>query len=163
MSKFEVRFFRSEDAASSSWLVTEVLSDDGEGNRTSDIYAEFDPTPAGLEKWLGVNHSALWPSTYADLRDLGLGLSICEWLEFEVGRDRSEQLVVATFLNFVREFRFAADGTSTRTVPAVKGAMSIVKVEKPETELESEIRLAMVGVGQQTWPVAVINFPEACC
>ena len=41
MSKFEVRFFRSEDAASSSWLVTEVLSDDGEGNRTSDIYAEF--------------------------------------------------------------------------------------------------------------------------
>ena len=71
--------------------------------------------------------------------------------------------MVATFLNFVREFRFAADGTSTRTVPAVKGAMSIVKVEKPETELESEIRLAMVGVGQQTWPVAVINFPEACC
>ena len=50
MSKFEVRFFRSEDAASSSWLVTEVLSDDGEGNRTSDIYAEFDPTPDGWEQ-----------------------------------------------------------------------------------------------------------------
>ena len=50
MSKFEVRFFRSEDAASSSWLVTEVLSDDGEGNRTSDIRAEFDPTTDGQEQ-----------------------------------------------------------------------------------------------------------------
>ena len=44
MIQFEVRFYRSEDVASSSWLVTEVLSDDGEGNRTSDIRAEFDPT-----------------------------------------------------------------------------------------------------------------------
>ena len=50
MSKFEVRFFRSEDAVSSSWLVTEVLSDDGEGNRMSDIRAEFDPTSAGQEQ-----------------------------------------------------------------------------------------------------------------
>ena len=50
MSKFEVRFFRSEDAASSRWLVTEVLSDDGEGNRTSDIRAEFDSTAAGQEQ-----------------------------------------------------------------------------------------------------------------
>ena len=50
MSKFEVRFFRGNDAASSSWMVTEVLSDDGEGNRMSDIYAEFDPTPDGWEQ-----------------------------------------------------------------------------------------------------------------
>ena len=119
-------------------------------------------TPAGLEKWLSVNHSSLWPSTYADLRDLGLGLSICEWLEFEIGRERNEQLVVATFLSAVREFRFKGDNNSTRPVPEVKGAMSIVKVEKPETELESEIRLAMVGVGPQVWPIAVVNFPEEC-
>jgi len=50
MSQFEVRFFRGEDPASSSWLVTEVLSDDGAGNRVSDIRAEFDPTPAGQEQ-----------------------------------------------------------------------------------------------------------------
>lgn len=57
MIQFEVRFFRSEDAASSSWLVTEVLSDDGEGNRTSDIYAEFDPTPAGQEQARDLAHA----------------------------------------------------------------------------------------------------------
>ena len=50
MSKFEVRFFRGNDAASSSWMVTEVLSDDGEGNRTSDIRADFDPTTDGWEQ-----------------------------------------------------------------------------------------------------------------
>ena len=50
MSQFEVRFFRGNDAASASWLVTEVLSDDGAGNRVSDIRAEFDPTPAGWEQ-----------------------------------------------------------------------------------------------------------------
>ena len=50
MSKFEVRFFRGNDATSSSWMVTEVLSDDGEGNRMSEIYAEFDPTADGWEQ-----------------------------------------------------------------------------------------------------------------
>ena len=50
MIQFEVRFYRGEDPASSSWLVTEVLRDDGEGNRTSDIRAEFDPTPDGWEQ-----------------------------------------------------------------------------------------------------------------
>ena len=50
MSKFEVRFYRGEDPTSSSWLVTEVLSDDGQGNRTSDIRAEFDPTADGQEQ-----------------------------------------------------------------------------------------------------------------
>jgi len=50
MSKFEVRFFRGEDPTSSSWLVTEVLANDNEGNRTSDIRAEFDPTADGQEQ-----------------------------------------------------------------------------------------------------------------
>jgi Ca-activated chloride channel family protein len=119
-------------------------------------------TPAGLEKWLSVNHGSLWPSTYADLRDLGLGLSICEWLEFEIGCERDEQLVVATFLNAVRAFRFNSDSALARAATKVKGAMSIVKNEKPETELQSEIRLAMVGVGPQVWPISVVNFPEEC-
>lgn len=68
-------------------------------------------------------------------RVFGLGLSICEWLEFEIGRERHEQIVVATFLNAVREFRFKGDNNSTRSLPVVKGAMSVVKVEKPETEI----------------------------
>jgi len=26
--------------------------------------------------------------------------------------------------------------------------------------MESEIRLAMIGVGPQSWPMVVVNFPE---
>jgi hypothetical protein len=104
----------------------------------------------------------LWPSTYADLRDLGLGLSICEWLEFEIGRERSEQLVVEIFLNTVRKFQFGNEGTSCRDGLKTTGALSIVKVQEQETELESEFRLAMVGVSAQTWPIALVNFPEEC-
>jgi Ca-activated chloride channel family protein len=120
-------------------------------------------TPAGLERWLSLNHSSFWPSTYADLRDLGLGLSICEWLEFEIGPDRDEQLVVASFLNSVRGFRFAVESTLIRSAQAVKSVLSLVKTEEPESEMESEIRLAMIGVGPQTWPIAVVSFPEECC
>jgi hypothetical protein len=89
-------------------------------------------TPAGLERWLSLNHSSFWPSTYADLRDLGLGLSICEWLEFEIGPDRDEQLVVAAFLNSVRGFRFAVESTLIRSAQAVKSVLSLVKTEEPE-------------------------------
>ena len=50
MSKFEVRFYAGEEDRLASWMVTEVLSDDNEGNRVSEIYAEFDPTPDGWEQ-----------------------------------------------------------------------------------------------------------------
>ena len=50
MSKFEVRFCAGEEDRLASWMVTEVLSDDNEGNRVSEIYAEFDPTPDGWEQ-----------------------------------------------------------------------------------------------------------------
>ncbi len=50
MSKFEVRFYAGEEDRLASWMVTAVLSDDNEGNRASEIYAEFDPTPDGWEQ-----------------------------------------------------------------------------------------------------------------
>ncbi len=50
MNKFEVRFYAGEEDRLASWMVTEVLLDDGEGNRMSDIYAEFDATFAGQDQ-----------------------------------------------------------------------------------------------------------------
>lgn len=50
MSKFEVRFYAGEEDRLASWMVTEVLLDDGQGNRMSDIYAEFDPTSDGQDQ-----------------------------------------------------------------------------------------------------------------
>ena len=50
MGKFEVRFYAGEDDRLASWMVVEVLMDDGEGNRMSEIYAEFDPTFIGQDQ-----------------------------------------------------------------------------------------------------------------
>ena len=50
MNKFEVRFYAGEEDRLASWMVTQVLMDDGEGNRMSDIYAEFDPNADGQEQ-----------------------------------------------------------------------------------------------------------------
>ena len=50
MSKFEVRFYAGEEDRLASWMVTEVLLDDGGGNRMSEIYAEFDPTFIGQDQ-----------------------------------------------------------------------------------------------------------------
>ncbi len=50
MSNFQVRFYRGNDAASSSWMVVECVMDDGEGNRVGEIYAEFDPNADGWEQ-----------------------------------------------------------------------------------------------------------------
>ena len=50
MSKFEVRFYAGEDDRLASWMVVEVLMDDGEGNRVGEIVDEFDPTPDGWEQ-----------------------------------------------------------------------------------------------------------------
>ena len=50
MSKFEVRFYAGEEDRLASWMVTEVLLDDGQGNRMSDIYAEFDANQDGQDQ-----------------------------------------------------------------------------------------------------------------
>ena len=52
MSKFEVRFYAGEEDRLASWMVTEVLLDDGQGNRMSDIYAEFDANQDGQDQAL---------------------------------------------------------------------------------------------------------------
>ena len=43
MGKFEVRFYAGEDDRLASWMVVEVLMDDGQGNRCSEIVDEFPP------------------------------------------------------------------------------------------------------------------------
>ena len=50
MGKFEVRFYAGEDDRLASWMVVEVLMDDGQGNRCSEIVDEFPPTFAGQEQ-----------------------------------------------------------------------------------------------------------------
>lgn len=120
-------------------------------------------TPAGLVKWLQLNDSSFWPSTYAALRDLGLCLSICEWLEFEVGQKLQEKAVVSAFLQVMQGMVFAVDKSVLSGTQDSGGGLRLVKEQSPASELEVEIRQALANVGAQAWPIAIVNFPEECC
>jgi len=131
--------------------------------RTTGLDASFSYvgiTPAGLEKWLAINDPALWPLTYAGLIDLGLGITVCEWLELGAGADRDEAAVVSTFLSVVREFGFASLQGIRKAVQTIKSAVSLGQPSKQESTLAAEIRSGLRGVTGQAWPQAVVNFPE---
>ena len=117
-------------------------------------------TPAGVEKWLSINHESFWPKTYADLRDMGLGLAICEWLEFEIGDGHDETMVVAAFLNVLREFGFVTGSGSQKSAETSRKAVVNVGVSALQDGVSRAIRAGLKDVTAQTWPLAVVNFPE---
>ena len=118
-------------------------------------------TPAGLAEWLRINHQSLWPATYGELRDIGLGLAICEWLEFEVGADAAEQMVVATFIAVVRELGFVKLHGLQKTVQAIKGVVSPQETTTLDANLASKIRNGLQEIQPGKWPNSVVNFPES--
>lgn len=59
-------------------------------------------TPLGLSEWLSITSVAEWPKTYTELRQIGLGAWVVDWLELTVAacdvRSLPEQTVVEAFL-----------------------------------------------------------------
>ena len=59
-------------------------------------------TPLGLSEWLRINPLDEWPTTYLELRQIGVGIRVVEWLEQKVAtRDTQflpEQTVIKAFL-----------------------------------------------------------------
>lgn len=117
-------------------------------------------TPAGLAKWLTINDTSFWPSTYAELRDIGLDLSICEWLEFQVGLGHKDANVVQAFLEAILELGFNTTGVISRTVSAMQKTVSLTIKALGTDELADDIRKGLRGTLAQSWPLAVIRFPE---
>lgn len=59
-------------------------------------------TPLGLSAWLKLIPQAQWPTTYTELRKIGVSEGVLDWLELIVGNSqtiiRTEAIVVASFL-----------------------------------------------------------------
>ena len=59
-------------------------------------------TPLGLSEWLCITPSSEWPKTYTELRQIGLGAWVVDWLELTAAtsdvRSLPEQTVVEAFL-----------------------------------------------------------------
>jgi Ca-activated chloride channel family protein len=118
-------------------------------------------TPAGLDRWITLNIESLWPTTYAELRDLGLGLAICEWLEFEIGRDRDESQVVSAFLAVLREMGLASAKGLQKVAQTIHKAIHGSSAARMEGDVADDICRGLAGITTQAWPKAVVDFPEA--
>jgi Ca-activated chloride channel family protein len=55
-------------------------------------------TPLGLTQWLRSHPQAEWPQGYAELRRIGIGAAVLDWLEFVLAEGEDESLLVACFV-----------------------------------------------------------------
>jgi Ca-activated chloride channel family protein len=116
--------------------------------------------PAAFSEWLSRKPQSAWPSTYSALRDIGLGLAICEWLEFEMGKGMNESVVVAAFIAVIQSLHFVSLQGLTNAVRTMKGVITSTKRPAVDAQLVADIRLGLNGIQASKWPAAVVDFPQ---
>jgi Ca-activated chloride channel family protein len=116
-------------------------------------------TPAEFSEWLNTHTPSKWPNTFEELRDIGLGLAICEWLELEAGIGQEEPSVVRAFIGVVLGFKYSSGIGIRKAVQSIKGVIQPEKQLAAETQLAVTIRLGLQGIQASRWPDAVANFP----
>lgn len=116
-------------------------------------------SPAEFSDWLNAHAASSWPKTFDALRNLGLGLSICEWLELEVGQGWEEAAVVRAFIAVVLSFNFSSNLGFRKAVQTIKGVIQHDKQSAVSPELTVAIRVGMQGMHASKWPEAIVNFP----
>jgi hypothetical protein len=128
-----------------------------------DPFAYVGITPAGITQWLATNHPSLWPTTFGQLRELGLGLAICEWLEFDLAQGRTEEEVVRAFLALVLEFDIDVRGGLRQVGRSLKRVITpqpkIQSQVPAASELHIAIREGLKGLKAKDWPRRLLEFP----
>ena len=117
-------------------------------------------TPAGIEAWLAINDVKFWPEKYSELERMGLGPSIYEWLQFEIGQGMQEAVVVRVFLVVMREFNFAAFQGRRTISESIKAAVTTIKIGRINEAVADAIRNGLKGIDAQRWPERIVKFPE---
>ena len=135
-------------------------ADDGPsyGRRTAPDDAGI--TPTEFSDWLNAHAQAKWPTTFDKLRDIGLGLAICEWLELEVGHGWEEAVVVRSFIAVVLGFKFSSGIGIRKAVQSIRGVIQSEIQPTGAPELTAAIRVGLQGLQASKWPAAVVNFPS---
>lgn len=118
-------------------------------------------TPAEFSDWLVAHAPSRWPHTYSELRTIGLGLALCEWLEFEIGVGEDEAAVVSAFIAVVQSFGFTTGRGVSKAISAIKGIIQPEKPTPPDSQLGILVRTALQGLQASKWPESLLNFPQA--
>jgi Ethanolamine utilization protein EutJ (predicted chaperonin) len=90
---------------------------------------------------------------------VGLGHEVAEWLEFVVGVELGESLVVCTFLDVVRELTFSEVHESAAVVRHTMAEVPLQAVPAPKT-LAQSLAQQLVSAQTRRWPERVVHFAE---
>jgi Ca-activated chloride channel family protein len=118
-------------------------------------------TPAEFSDWLVAHTPSRWPHTYSELLNIGLGLALCEWLEFEIGVGEDEAAVVSAFIAVLQSFGFTTGRGVSKAISAIKGIIQPEKPTPPDSQLGTFVRAALQGLQASKWPESLLNFPQA--
>jgi len=118
-------------------------------------------TPAEFSDWLLARKPLQWPHFYAELRNIGLGLALCEWLELEIGAGKDEATVVGEFISVVLSFGFTTGYGFGKAMQVIKSAIHLEKQIPIDAKLSANIGARLKGLQASKWPEAVLNFPQA--
>ena len=104
----------------------------------------------------------IWPTAFDGLRDIGLGLALCKWLELEVGQAWEEGALVRSLIAVVLGFKFSSGVGIRKAVQDIRGAIQpeIQPVGVPA--LTAAIRVGLQGLQSSKWPEAVVKFFGGC-
>ncbi len=98
---------------------------------------------------MAINHASFWPTGYAELGDLGLGLATCEWLEFEIGVDEEEKLLVSVFLAVIQDLGLDSTKGLRKVAHAIQKVIHGRVISQVKGELDDAIRQGLAGITAQ--------------
>ena len=127
-------------------------------------------TPLGLTHWLRSHPQAEWPQSYAELRRIGLGAAVLDWLEFVLAEGEGEALVVACFVQAMaqrdlHEALLSDTGTLGRLKAlaqrAAPGATQKVRPDDPAAaSIVARLQVFAGTLRAERWPDCVFDLRD---
>jgi Ca-activated chloride channel family protein len=127
-------------------------------------------TPLGLTQWLRSHPQAEWPQSYSDLRRIGVGAAVLDWLEFVLAEGEGEALVVACFVRAMaqrdlHEALLSDTGAlgrlkvlAQRVTPGV--AQKVMQRDPAAESILARLQVFVVTLRAQSWPDCVFDLRD---
>ncbi len=132
-------------------------------------------TPMGVSEWLRITPMSVWPKSYSELRQIGLGAWIVDWLELSIAihgdKSLAEQTVVTAFLSVMSQRDLHESlSKSPGFINACKITVRQFKtmfsnkasdmLSNVDVQLVEKIMFALDGMTAEQWPDRVYALVE---
>lgn len=129
-------------------------------------------TPLGMCEWLRVSPCDNWPGTWQELRRIGVGAAVVDWLEFVVGEELEEMVMVAAFVRLMAQRETRAALETAQGVAALVNALLVrlgdIARREPRPEspavpeaVSAHLIEALAGMSADRWPESVFALETA--